>query len=343
MLCIQTHLWEIGSAQGVTEQTMRKYFEAISSYAVPKFNDAQFLEWDNMRIAKPSTVAERLPSKSRRTFMHPNQLKQIDHDSYFLTEAENKKLQEYLTAHPYMLREAEHAGIVRRENGSIFYNPDTTRAHVGAFGGNVIDMFASGIKGGPSTGYVDARKLTPEEQSHAINKSNLYTTSSEHAAQFLEGNFPWFKPEHVVSQRQEGFRPSAHGWTNIGKVTGDPRIDAMEFYEISLDDIKDGKISIPKWDKNTPYEDRPYIRVNRSLMENELSKQKGATPFVHNGFNDNEIFVKLPNSELSDYETTPERLAQIREQMASAAKASLGDMPPAVLTLHATLADFLYG
>ena len=54
--------------------------------------------------------------------------------------------------------------------------------------------------------------------------------------------------------------------------------------------------------------------VSGSWFQDQLSSLPGATKFQHNGFNNNEIYVEIPQ-ELYDYETTPERKEQIRKQL----------------------------
>ena len=305
--------------KGFSEAAMSKYLEAIYSTAVSKLYDARYVDWMGNTKGRPETVKERLPQAFRGLSLAPNpQRSKINANTEKLTKDEQKTIEDYLLAHPYVAREAEDAGLVMRYNGRIYSNPNATRSHVNAFAGNIGMMFESGIRGGPSSGISSIEKmedLTERQRRSVLMKSNLNTANAERTAQFLAGSFSWLDPFYAESERRKATAQSVGNWRNLGKVTGNPRQDAMEFYEVSLGDIANGKINIPKWDDKTPYNERPFIRVNRSLMQNMLSKQQGADPFVHNGLNRNEIYVKLPIDMLSDYESTPEEINAVRQQM----------------------------
>ena len=314
----------LDASKGFSQDVIGKLLEATYSTSVSKMFDSKYVDWISNNKLKPRSIRERLPEKFRQlSLARDPQRSQLSTDSLFLTPKENEAMKSYLLAHPYVLREAEHAGIAKRYNGQIYYNPNTTRAHINAFGGQIAGMFETGVRGGPSSGIAsieDEKALTKRQRSSAINKNNELTMSSEHAARFLSDTFGWFTPEYIESQKGVGFKKptknAESSWgKSIGKMGGAIRQDAMDFYELDYSAIKDGKAVIPAWDDKTPYEERPFLRVNRSMMQNMLSQQEGADKFVHNGLNRNEVYIKLPNDELSDYHTTPERKQQIYDQM----------------------------
>ena len=328
---LSTHNIFDGS-KGMSKDVMAEYAKAIYSTSVSKLYDQKYVDWDVLNKKTINSVKERLPTSFRKLALTKNPTRsELSKDSYSLTNDESKLIQEYLNAHPFMLREAEQAGLINRYNGSIYWNPKSTRAHVNAFAGNVANMFETGVRGGPSSGIEqieDESLLTRKQRNSILNKHNNYTMNSEHAARFLDSNFEWLQPTYTQNQKGIGFiapkGKNISNWTNIGKVTGTARQDAMDFYELDLSAIQNGKAIIPEWNEDTAHEKRPFIRVNRSMMQNMLSKQQGADQFVHNGLNRNEVYVRLPVDELSDYETTPERISAIKAQIAGAMKGPIG-------------------
>ena len=314
--------------KGMTDQAMAKYAQAIYSTAVSQINDRRYVDWGDMDRVKAQSIKERLPSAFRQlplTKAPERRALPTDKESNtLLTAEESKRMKDYLLSHQYVMREAEQAGLVNRHHGDIYWNSNATRGHVNAFGGNILGMFESGVRGGPSSGIdsiEDETKLSRHQRESAINKNNAYTMNSENASRFLADSFEWIRPTYTESQKpyQGTFVPptkeNPNNWENIGKMHGSVRQDAMDFYEINFSDIQNGKINIPKWDEHTPYSERPFIRINRSMMQNMLSAQEGADQFVHNGLNKNEVYVRLPVDELSDYETTEERKQEIRNNI----------------------------
>lgn len=302
------------NASVFNDTNMKSYLRSIMPTAIPQYNRSKFVDWvQNEYAAK--TVREMLPKSfgsiqlsGQRTYT-PFQQK-----SKALSSAETEALQKLIKDNPYVANELEQAGIMQRYNGVAYYNPNTKRANVNAFAGLIADMFETGARGGPSSGITNIED--PAVRNKILRKTNMYMSNSMRVANALADNFAWLDPQHMEVPQNVGFVPSVGGkpgnWRTLGEYKAKPRQSAMEFYEFGLDELSaDGTIAFKDGKAR-------YTRVNNGLMQSALSSRAGATKFAHNGFNNNEVYLSLPVSELSDYETTPERRKELRAQIAKA-------------------------
>ena len=297
---------------GVTPQMMKQISRSLLTTSVPQYLRNGFLEWDRGDYKAPQSARDRLPSSFGSISLSQRPAyRGFNSSAESLTQAEVQKLEHLIRSHPYMSQEFEKADIIRKLNGEMFINPNVNRSHISALGGLTTRLFEAGIRGGPHTGISDIEHPKTQKQLESIlTKTNLSTSNSERLARDLQAAYDWFTPEHI--QIAKASRGDVAGWRSIGTVNATPRETAAHFLELSLDNITPGgKIH---YNDN---ERKEYLRTPYNLFHKELSRLGGADEFEHNGYNRNVIYVKMPIDELGNYETTPERKAQIKKQMAS--------------------------
>lgn len=241
------------------------------------------------------SVREMLPEKFRKIKLTQNpQYKNFNTSSTPLTDEEYDNLERFVSSEQGLLEEFEKAGIAKRVNGRIKLGNNLTRNHIHNFGGRLVALFESGARGIAATPEDDITDVNnPKYLERIVRKNNIAIGNATRGMRIASEYFPWIQPEYLD-------KPTDFSWKkDLGPVTAKPRHKTGSFYLLPFEGDRI---------QNLP--------VANSLMQQRLSAIKGADPFIHNARNTNEIYVRMPVEELQDYETSEERKAELKAQIA---------------------------
>ena len=315
-----------------TDQVARQYLKNSFSSMVSKRYVSDYVDWNGKEVSMPSTIKDRLPSLFRglRLTQNPTRSK-MDQNGVKLSDAEMQKFETFIKKNTYLADEAEQAGLIRRSNGRVFVNPNATRSHINAFGGNLVAMFEAGMRGGPGNGINDLenQKFTEKQYNSLLRKTNGSVDYAIYGAKFLQDNFEWIRPTYTKAQTSK----NVQGWKDIGEYYSPNRQRSMGVYQFSPSNVDaSGKVSITP-QKTTA---EGYILPNReqyaTMKYNMLfdkienlptatKKKLGISNFEHNGFNRDIILMNVPVDELEDPSTSQERKEEIAQQLNNVIKA----------------------
>lgn len=307
---ISQNITDETSKRTLTSSNMRQYLKAMAATAIPQIMNNNYVDWEGERRSVHN-IQELLPS----TFSNIRLGRNITSDrssnredfSKKLTASEMNVIKQLVLENQYISREAEKAGLISRKNGTLYVNKDSTRGNVNAFAGEIAHLFSVGAMGLPMYGIKDI--YDPKRLKDMAIKTNKDISYARDIADILDSQFgEWIDPGYYESV------PKPNKWTRAGSIKATGRQDRMQFLEILPENIgQNGVISIEEQDKH-------WTPVIKSSYQSYLSKQKGATPFVHNGVNDNEIFVKLPNEEYQEasYKKDEEQKKRIENEVVKA-------------------------
>ena len=318
-------LWEPLQKQNptiFTDERAQKYLESSFSTMVSKQFVNEFTGWSNEEIQAPTHFKLRLPSKFRSLPLVRNpELKPLDQDSTPLTKDERDLLEWFIKKTPYLADEAEQAGLIKRYNGNVYSNPDSTRAHVGAFGGNLLRLFEAGERGGAGNGItnLETQKFTDKQLTSLLNKTNSSVDNSLHGARFLQDNFPWLVPTYTEQQNTS----LNEYWRNIGSYHSPGRQRSMSLFQITPEDVDEkGNVHIKtqpnsKEANQSQFQPMIYNQVFDAIerLPSETKKSLGINNFEHNGFSKDMILIQVPVEELENPNITPERKAEIHQEL----------------------------
>lgn len=280
-----------GNQHIFNDQNMQKYLASIATVAISPLTNNDYVDWTGQRRTI-NRVADLLPKqfsniKLGRAAIPTRDTTSSDF-SEKLTKQELNTLQKIILQNQYVAREAEAARLITKHNGSIFMNKDATRGHVNAFAGNIAHLFSLGAMGLPMYGIEDI--YDPKHLNSIASKTNKTITNARNMANVLSEQYgEWLDPAYYSTLPD--LPQNASSWYRAGQVKASGRKDRMQFLELALDEVgSDGQITFANGEPK-------YTPVVQSEYQNYLSKQKGATSFTHNGQNENEVFVKLPDEE----------------------------------------------
>lgn len=280
-----------GNNSVFTDDFMKKYLASISSVVIPAIANNHYVDWEGTRRTI-HRVQDLLPKSFANIKLGkeitPTRHKTDNDFTVQLSAAEQETLKQIILQNQYVAREAEAAKLIRKTNGNIYFNQNATRGHVNAFAGGIAHLFSVGSVGMPMYGIDDI--YDPKNLKSIMSKNNKSVSNARKVADLLHTQYgAWLNPGYYDDLPVPSEANTA--WMRAGQVKAAGRKDRMQFLELTTKEIDDrGNVAYasgePTW---TP--------VVQSEYQNYLSKQKGATPFTHNGINKNEIFIKLPNDE----------------------------------------------
>ena len=280
-----------GNQHIFNDQNMQKYLASIATVAISPLTNNDYVDWTGQRRTI-NRVADLLPKQFSNIKLGrvatPTRDTTSSDFSEKLTKQELNTLQKIILQNQYVAREAEAARLITKHNGSIFMNKDATRGHVNAFAGNIAHLFSLGAMGLPMYGIEDI--YDPKHLNSIASKTNKTITNARNMANILSEQYgEWLDPAYYSTLPD--LPQNASSWYRAGQVKASGRKDRMQFLELALGEVgSDGQITFANGEPK-------YTPVVQSEYQNYLSKQKGATPFTHNGQNENEVFVKLPDEE----------------------------------------------
>lgn len=269
-----------------TDERMSSLLKAMLPVVVPQYARQKYVDWSQDASA-PSTIRDMLPKAfSNISLRRFPDTAEFSGGGTRLTDKEIDALTRITRNNPYAAQEFERAGVLKRNNGTAYINANATREHVNALGGMIASMFAIGMRGAPSAGIDDIED--PAAFGKLKYRDNLYVNHARQIASELSEAFEWLEPIH----RTAPSAPAEAAWRRFDGFRPQPRQTTMEFIEFEPSQVAaDGVVGASITEDGTPGKHK-YLRVNQSLMQSMLSKQQGATPFTHNGFNNNEIFMR---------------------------------------------------
>lgn len=218
-----------------------------------------------------------------------------------LTQSQLAQLFTIIDSNPYIRDEAVQSGLLQFGHGKYMRRQNITQDDVNRFAGRIGRTFLYGAAGMPYYGIEDV--LDPAKKNQIIRKSNQALTHSTKVAHDLAEVFgDWLDPylTNDVLPKEAGSPIIQH----FAMPTRKPRQTSMQFSNFVMG--KNGEL----------VEQKQPLFLNNSWYYEQLQKIKGATPFEHNKLNRDEFFVEIPE-ELYDSSTTPERRAEIRQQLVS--------------------------
>lgn len=280
-----------GNQHIFNDQNMQKYLASIATVAISPLTNNDYVDWTGQRRTI-NRVADLLPKQFSNIKLGrvatPTRDTTSSDFSEKLTKQELNTLQKIILQNQYVAREAEAARLITKHNGSIFMNKDATRGHINAFAGNIAHLFSLGAMGLPMYGIEDI--YDPKHLNSIASKTNKTITNARNMANILSEQYgEWLDPAYYSTLPD--LPQNASSWYRAGQVKASGRKDRMQFLELALGEVgSDGQITFVNGEPK-------YTPVVQSEYQNYLSKQKGATPFTHNGQNENEVFVKLPDEE----------------------------------------------
>lgn len=277
------------AAMSLNDAQMKSYLTAAATAAIGTIYRNEYVDWEKERrsIGK---VQDLLPKafaniKLGRNVTATRNANSEDF-SRTLTQQELSLLEEIIVGNQYVAREAQAAGIINRRNGRIYMNKNASQGHVNNFAGKIAQLFSAGAMGMPMYGIDDI--YDPKHLNSIAAKTNKTISAARRAADELNKNFDWLNPGYYSDIPE---LPGQGGWYKSAKIRAAGRKDRMQFLEVTPQEINaDGTLTFTNGEKR-------YTPVVQSAYQLHLSKQQGATPFTHNGHNDNEIFLKLPNED----------------------------------------------
>ena len=275
------------NANSLNSTQMKTLLTAAATTAVGSIHRSEFVGWDNERRSI-NKVQDLLPKAFANIKLGRNIVPTRDASSEdfskTLTNKELDTLGKIILKNQYVAKEAEAAGLIRKQAGTIQMNNWATRGNVNDFAGKIAHLFSLGAVGLPMYEIDDI--YDPKHFNSIASKTNKTITVARNVADALGTQFEWLDPGYY---KDVGAKATSNNWYDLGKVKAAGRKDRMQFLEVTPQEVlANGSISFANG-KPT------YTPVIQSEYQNFLSQQKGATPFTHNGMNDNEIFVKLPN------------------------------------------------
>lgn len=294
-------------------ENMMRMVKAILPVAVPQYLRASHLGWMNEHV-QISRVRDMLPASFSHISFRDTSERAFNKTARQLDGNELAALRKIVRDNPYLAPEFERAGLMKREHGRAYFNNEASEENVNSLGGLIARMFTIGIKGRYSTRGDDPENNDIEYPFLAdkfLKRTNMYVSQSRKIAEELSEAFPWMNPEYVEKATLPKSRKS---WSTMGDFRARPRQTTSEFLEFGMNEFdENGRIIFDQTEDGKPI--KKFLPVNNSLMQRKLAQQAGADPFEHNGFNRNEIFMRLPLDELSDYHTTEERREEIRQRL----------------------------
>lgn len=293
------------AAISLNDAQMKSYLTAAATAAIGTIYRNEYVDWEKERRSV-GKVQDLLPKafaniKLGRNVTATRNANSEDF-SRTLTQQELSLLEEMIVGNQYVAREAQAAGIINRRNGRIYMNKNASQGHVNNFAGKIAQLFSAGAMGMPMYGIDDI--YDPKHLNSIAAKTNKTISAARRAADELNKNFDWLNPGYYSDIPE---LPGHGGWYKSAKIRAAGRKDRMQFLEVTPQEINaDGTLTFTNGEKR-------YTPVVQSAYQLHLSKQQGATPFTHNGHNDNEIFLKLPNEDFVNAasnkdETTQEAL-----------------------------------
>ena len=275
------------NANSLNSTQMKTLLTAAATTAVGSIHRSEFVGWDDGRRSI-NKVQDLLPKAFANIKLGRNIVPTRDASSEdfskTLTNKELDTLGKIILKNQYVAKEAEAAGLIRKQSGTIQMNNWATRGNVNDFAGKIAHLFSLGAVGLPMYEIDDI--YDPKHFNSIASKTNKTITVARNVADALGTQFEWLDPGYY---KDVGAKATSNNWYDLGKVKAAGRKDRMQFLEVTPQEVlANGSISFTNG-KPT------YTPVIQSEYQNFLSQQKGATPFTHNGMNDNEIFVKLPN------------------------------------------------
>jgi TP901 family phage tail tape measure protein len=277
------------AAMSFNDAQMKSYLTAAATAAIGTIYRNEYVDWEKERRSV-GKVQDMLPKafaniKLGRNVTATRNANSEDF-SRTLTQQELSLLEEIIVGNQYVAREAQAAGIINRRNGRIYMNKNASQGHVNNFAGKIAQLFSAGAMGMPMYGIDDI--YDPKHLNSIAAKNNKTISAARRAADELNKNFDWLNPGYYSDIPA---LPGQGGWYKSAKIRAAGRKDRMQFLEVTPQEINaDGTLTFTNGEKR-------YTPVVQSAYQLHLSKQQGATPFTHNGHNDNEIFLKLPNED----------------------------------------------
>ena len=277
------------TAMSFNDAQMKSYLTAAATAAIGTIYRNEYVDWEKERRSV-GKVQDMLPKTFANIKLGRNVTATRNAGSEdfakTLTQQELSLLEKIIVSNQYVAREAQAAGIINRRDGRIYMNKSASQGHVNNFAGKIAQLFSAGAMGMPMYGIDDI--YDPKHLNSIAAKTNKTISAARRVADELDTNFAWLNPGYYSDIPE---LPGQGGWYRSAKIRAAGRKDRMQFLEVTPQEINaDGTLTFTNGEKR-------YTPVVQSAYQLHLSKQQGATPFTHNGHNDNEIFLKLPNED----------------------------------------------
>ena len=276
------------------QNNMKQYLKSIAVTAIPTRLNQEYADWTGDRRSVQN-VQQLLPESFKNIRLGrvaaPTRTGAHESFSQKLSKDELSMLEKIITENQYVAREAESAGLIKRHHGNLFMNKAATRGNVNAFAGEIAHLFSLGAMGLPMYGVEDIYDV--KHLNSIASKTNKSISQARRVADMLHSQYRvWLDPAY--HEALPSLSDKAYDWYDAGKVKASGRQDRMQFLEIDPSELSaDGTIAFRDGQKR-------WTPVVKSAYQSYLSKQDVATKFTHNGINDNEIFVKLPNDQYAE-------------------------------------------